>query len=73
MLYDSDLIEDISEIYETHASETTKMVLEQDELALPCTTIDGKLMGVPITDASIAGAPLLWIRQDWMQKLNIDP
>ena len=73
MLYDSDLIEDISEIYETHASEATKVVLEQDELALPCTTIDGKLMGVPITDASIAGAPLLWIRQDWMQKLNIDP
>ncbi|HHY83768.1 MAG TPA: extracellular solute-binding protein [Clostridiales bacterium] len=72
LLYDSDLIEDISSVYETYASENTKMILEQDPTALPCTIVDGKLMGLPMTDASIAGAPVLWIRQDWMRALGID-
>lgn len=73
LLYDSDLIEDITDIYDQYASSVTKTVLAKDKLALPCATIDGKLMGVPITDASIASAPMLWIRRDWMRALNIDP
>lgn len=72
LLYDSDLIEDLSSVYNTYASENTKLILEQDKAALPCTTIEGKLMGLPRTDASIAGAPVLWIRQDWMRALGID-
>ena len=73
LLYDSDMIEDLTDIYETFASEKTRYVLEQDKTALPCSSIDGKLMGLPITDAAIANAPLLWIRQDWMRDLKIDP
>ena len=73
ILYDSDLIEDISSLYETVASENTKMILEQDKTVIPCVTIEGKIMGLPMTDAAIAHAPLLWIRQDWMNGLGIDP
>ena len=29
--------------------------------------------GIPLTDASVTGAGLLWIRQDWMDKLGIKP
>lgn len=72
MLYDSDLIEDLSDIYGAYASDNTKEILEQDKLALPCATIDSKLMGIPITDASIASAPILWLRQDWLRELGID-
>lgn len=71
LLDDSGLIEDISDVYDKYASANTKAVLEQDKLALPCATLEGKLMGLPITDASIAYAPILWVRQDWMNALNI--
>jgi putative aldouronate transport system substrate-binding protein len=73
LLYDSGLIEDITGIYQQHASAVTRTVLEKDKLALPCATIEGKLMGIPLTDASIASAPMLWVRRDWMRALNIDP
>lgn len=71
MLYDSGLTEDLSEIYGTYASGNTKTILEQDRFAIPCGTIEGKIMGIPLTDASIAGAPILWLRQDWMGNLNM--
>jgi len=73
LLYDSGMIEDLTSVYEQHASPATKTVLKKDNLALLCATIEGKLMGIPITDASIASAPMLWIRRDWMRVLNIDP
>jgi len=72
LLCDSGMIEDLSHSYETHASEQTRYILEQDEVALPYVTMDGKIMGIPITDASVASAPLMWIRQDWMNNLRIE-
>jgi putative aldouronate transport system substrate-binding protein len=73
LLYDSEMIEDLTDVYEAYASEKTKEVMEQDATALPVVTLEGRMMGLPLTDASIAGAPLLWIRQDWMNKLGMAP
>ena len=58
-------------MYEAEASENTRDILSQDPVALKAATIDGKLWGIPLTDASVTTANVLWIRQDWMDKLDI--
>ena len=71
MLYEADLLTDLSSVYEAEASATTREVLTQDPVALKAVTIDGKLWGIPLTDASVTTASVLWVRQDWMDKLGI--
>lgn len=67
------LIADLTSVYEAEASENTRDILTQDPVALKAASIDGKLYGIPLTDASVTSASVLWIRQDWMDKLGIDP
>jgi len=71
LFQEAGLLTDLTEVYEAEASEKTQDVLTQDPLALNAATIDGKLWGIPMTDASIATASLLWVRQDWLDKLGI--
>lgn len=65
------LIEDLSSVFDAEASANTMDILNQDPVALKSATIDGKLWGIPLTDASVATAAVLWIRQDWMEKQGI--
>ncbi len=65
------LIEDLTAVYAAEASANTRDILTQDELSLKAATIDGKLWGIPLTDASVTSASVLWIRQDWMDKLGM--
>lgn len=71
LLHDSDLILDLSSVYAEYASENTKEIMLQDPLALKAASIEGKLMGVPMTDSAAASAQLLWLRQDWLDKLGL--
>ncbi len=72
LLYqEAGLLADLTSVYETEASAITRDVLTQDPVALKAATIDGKLWGIPLTDASVANASVLWIRQDWMDELGI--
>jgi putative aldouronate transport system substrate-binding protein len=71
MLHEAGLLTDLSSVYEAEASATTRDVLTQDPVALKAATIDGKLWGIPLTDASVTTASVLWVRQDWMDKLGL--
>ena len=73
MYQEAGLIADLSSVYEAEASANTRDILTQDPVALKAATIDGKLWGIPLTDASVTNASVLWIRQDWMDKLGIKP
>ncbi len=73
MLEESDLLADLTDVYQEHASENTKYVLEQDPLAMLNATLSGRIKAIPLTSSSIAGSHMLWIRLDWMQKLKLDP
>jgi putative aldouronate transport system substrate-binding protein len=66
------LIADLTSVYEAEASANTRDILSQDPVSLKAGAIDGKLWGIPLTDASVTSASVLWIRQDWMDKLGID-
>lgn len=65
------LLADLTSVYEAEASAKTRDVMLQDPVALKAATIDDKLWGLPLTDASVATASVLWVRQDWMDKLGI--
>ncbi|MHA7966509.1 extracellular solute-binding protein [Paenibacillus sp. CAU 1782] len=73
-LSNAGLIQELTSSYETYASPFTKEILTQEGAgALESGTINGKLMGIPETDASIEKALYLWIRTDWMEELKLSP
>jgi putative aldouronate transport system substrate-binding protein len=70
-LADNDLIADLTDIYEEHASEYIKEIYQSfDNVQLDAATIDDRLMALPGT-ANDFGPNLVWVRQDWLDKLNI--
>jgi len=72
LFHEAGLLADLTDVYEAEASAKTRDVLTQDPISLKAGTIDGRLWGIPLTDAAVASASLLWIRQDWMDRLGID-
>lgn len=71
LFHEAGLLADLTDVYEAEALDKTRDVLTQDPISLKAGTIDGRLWGIPLTDAAVASASLLWIRQDWMDKLGI--
>ncbi|MFC7055452.1 extracellular solute-binding protein [Enterococcus alcedinis] len=71
-LVDNDLIADMTEVYEKTASDHLKEIYDSfGDIILDQITVDGKLMGLPLT--SIGGQQdLLWIRKDWLEKSGKD-
>lgn len=68
------LIQDLTDVYEQYAAPFTKDVLSQDGTGpFEAATIDGKLMAVPETGASVEGVQYLWIRTDWLGRLGLKP
>lgn len=71
-LVEAGQIEDLTEVYEKYASDYTKQVMtESGPNILSSATFGGKLMAIPVAAGTIDGLPLLWIRTDWLQKLNL--
>jgi len=72
LFHEAGLLADLTDVYAAEASAKTRDVLTQDTISLKAGTIDGRLWGIPLTDAAVASASLLWIRQDWVDRLSID-
>ncbi|MDF2961107.1 MAG: extracellular solute-binding protein [Paenibacillus sp.] len=73
-LIDSNLVEDLTAVYDKYATPFTKEALLKDGgAALKSVTVNGKLMGIPQTfeNNGVASSSMVWIRTDWMQKLNL--
>ncbi|MFR8336130.1 MAG: hypothetical protein ACLVAW_05185 [Eisenbergiella massiliensis] len=70
-LYEIDLIADLTESYESHASDYLKGIYDSyGGRALENVTFDGKIMAIPGTNAD-SGPSIVWIRSDWMDSLGI--
>ena len=70
-LYENDLIADLTESYESHASDSLKWIYDSyGGRALENVTFDGKIMALPGTNAD-SGPSIVWIRSDWMDSLGI--
>ena len=73
-LAESDQIEDMTAFYDKYASPFTKEVLTQEGSGpIDAATFDGKLMAIPQVESSIERSMYIWIRTDWLKKLNLQP
>lgn len=71
-LYENDLIADLTDVYESCASDKIKEIYDSyDGRCIETATFDGKLMGLPTTEIS-HGPGILWLRKDWMDKCNLE-
>lgn len=71
-LVEDDQLEDLTALYESYASPFTKKLLSQDGgNALQSTRFDGKMMALPKMGSGIGQSHVLWVRTDWLQKLNL--
>ena len=70
-LVENDLIEDLTEVYKSCASDKIKEMYESyGKELLASGTFDGKLFALPET-AIDDGSQLLWLRRDWMEQLGV--
>lgn len=73
-LAESDMIADMTEYYDKYASKLTKEVYNSEGPGiLESATFNERLMAVPYADASVESTQYLWLRQDWLDKLNLEP
>lgn len=71
-LIQSDLVEDLTPYYDTYASDTIKDNIDKtDGRAIDNSSVDGKLYGLPNVQTEADGYNLMWIRQDWLDELNL--
>lgn len=67
-----DMIEDLTQVYDTCASYKIQQIYESyGKGLLDSVTIDGKLMAIPGTNIR-NGPNFLWLRKDWMDKLGLE-
>lgn len=71
-LVEADMAADLTDVFNEHASDLTKEILYGDGgLGMNSATFDGKLMALPYMTSVIYEPSLLWVRQDWLDNLNL--
>jgi putative aldouronate transport system substrate-binding protein len=71
-LVEADQLADLTEVYETQASERVKdVIMEGGPIPLESATFDGRLMAIPFTYPNKEGTPVIWVRTDWLKKLDL--
>lgn len=70
-LTEADMIMDLTEIYDQHATEETKKFLTMDGgMQMKTAMIDGKMMGIP-SSYNPFNYQYLFVRTDWLKELNL--
>lgn len=74
LLAKSDLInKNLGEVFEKYASEELMAwTTGEGQAALESATYGGQVIAIPLVDASIDAADIMWIRRDWLKKLNLE-
>ncbi|QOV18781.1 extracellular solute-binding protein [Blautia liquoris] len=71
-LVKNDMVEDMTNIYDSWATNVLKNISEQsDKILFEPTTYDGKCMAIPVVNSLGDTYPILYIRKDWMDALNL--
>ena len=73
MLVEADLVYDMTDIVEEYASDLYKEFLDADGgISRAYSTYDGRLLGVPRTGKTPDNVSVFYVRQDWLDKLNLE-
>lgn len=70
-LVENDMLADLTDVYPKYASPLVKDILNSNPMALDYATFDGKLMAIPNISINANAPFLLWVRKDWLDKLNL--
>ncbi|MFI2856229.1 extracellular solute-binding protein [Paenibacillus sp. JSM ZJ436] len=70
-LIDSEQFTDAGELFDKYASESYKNAMAQHPEVWNPLMRDGKRMGVPILENAYNNDPVMYIREDWLKKLNL--
>ncbi|KGE17886.1 sugar ABC transporter [Paenibacillus wynnii] len=70
-LIDSGMYAEVGTLFDKYASDSWKQAMAQDPNVWNQYSRDGKKMGIPVLDYAYNHDYILWIRQDWLDKLNI--
>ncbi|QGQ99584.1 extracellular solute-binding protein [Paenibacillus psychroresistens] len=71
-LVDNDMAEDLTAAIDQYASPLLKSFLSMnDGLAVKTSTFGGKVLALPVVAASIDTAAMVWVRKDWLDKLQL--
>lgn len=72
-MYQADLLQDITVPLIEYASEYTRQYLTGDfKFLMDYATRDGKYYGIPNGFGYQDGGDMIWIRKDWLDKLNLE-
>lgn len=72
-LVEADLVVDIAPYFEEYASDFVKDLIEAGgDAAIQAGTYNGVQYGIPYVDCDIETAHMIWLRQDWMDELNLE-
>lgn len=67
------LVADLTDVYEEYASDTLKNIMDSDKEGFESGKADGRLMGISTQHYGIISQMnCVWIRNDWMEKLNLE-
>jgi len=66
---EADLAEDLTDVWEQHASPLLKELIPEE--ALEPLRRDGKLYFIPDLQMPAEDGSMMWIRMDWLEKLNL--
>jgi putative aldouronate transport system substrate-binding protein len=73
-LTDAGMITDMTDYFNGYSTDLLKKVYsESGSSTLNSATIGGRLMAVPSQEDALEAAQYLWIRADWLKKLNLEP
>ncbi|MBM7564903.1 extracellular solute-binding protein [Paenibacillus sacheonensis] len=64
-------LEDLTALVDQYGSPLTKEMIDRGVNAKAAASYDGKLYAIPPAEDYFGGAPLLWVRADWMKKLSL--
>ena len=71
-LIEADKVEDLTDVYEKYATPLLKSFVEADDkLGMKSVTFNNKLYAIANYTGVLDSAPMTWIRQDWLKKLNL--
>lgn len=71
--YQAGAIADITDVFEEYASDEVKAILENNPDLFQGCYIDGKMVAIPALGSAVEGTSmLLWIREDWLENLNLE-
>ncbi len=73
LLMESGKFQDAGELFDKYAGEAWKKAMAESPTAWYEYTRDGKRLGIPVLEYEYNFDPLLWAREDWMNKLGLQP